>query len=445
MLRHALRGLTTRGRSFLAAGAAAALCSLVVGEPDLLRIAVLLAALPVVSALVVARTRYRLSSRRRLSSARVAAGRESVVTIRVENLSRLPTGLMLLEDRLPYVLGSRPRFVLDRVESRGRREVAYAVRSDVRGHYQLGPLSIRVTDPFGMCELSRAFSATDTFVVTPAVHALPVVHMAGEWAGSGESRARSIATAGEDDAATREYRQGDDLRRVHWRSTARLGQLMVRREEQPWQSRCTLLLDTRRRAHRGEGPASSFEWAVSAAASMGVHLVRSGYFVRLVTDTGASVSSAAHDSDGVGSDFEGALLDALAVIQPSEHDGVRGASLALRADGGDGLLIAVLGSVDAEQANVLGRLRHGATTAVAFLLDTTSWAHISPAARAEAERQLEGSHQLLRAAGWRVVRASSTDVLGDLWEKAARLRHDVDLSNTAAGRTSAKAAAEVAS
>ena len=113
--------------------------------------------------------------------------------------------------------------------------------------------------------------------------------LAGEWTGSGESRSRSLASAGEDDAGTREYRQGDDLRRVHWRSTARLGQLMVRREEQPWQARCTVLLDTRSTAHGGEGPGSSFEWAVSAAASVAVHLVRHGYFVRLVTDTGAAV------------------------------------------------------------------------------------------------------------------------------------------------------------
>ncbi|MDQ1586054.1 MAG: hypothetical protein QOH80_1419 [Actinomycetota bacterium] len=111
----AVRGLTTRGRSFLAAGVATFFAAMVLDQHDLLRIAVLLIALPLVSAWVVARTRYRLSSQRRLLNGRVAAGRETTVTLTLENISRLPTGLLLVEDRVPYVLGSRPRFVLDRV------------------------------------------------------------------------------------------------------------------------------------------------------------------------------------------------------------------------------------------------------------------------------------------------------------------------------------------
>ncbi len=78
--------------------------------------------------------------------------------LRVDNVSRLPTGLLMLQDRVPYVLGPRPRFVLDRVEPGGHREVSYRVRSDLRGRYPLGPLQLRLTDPFGMCELTRSFS-----------------------------------------------------------------------------------------------------------------------------------------------------------------------------------------------------------------------------------------------------------------------------------------------
>ena len=125
---------------------------------------------------------------------------------------------------------------------------------------------------------------------------------------------------------------------------------MVRREEQPWQARATLLLDSRSIAHGGEGPASSFEWAVAATASVGVHLVRSGYHVRLLTDTGATIEGGNPSLDGGSSDVEGSLLDALAVLQMSSHHTLRDASGALRRGGGDGLLVALLGALDPEEA-----------------------------------------------------------------------------------------------
>ena len=431
-MRDALRGLTTRGRSFLAAGVAVLVTAVSLATPDLMRIAVLLIALPLVSAWVVARTRYRLSSSRRLSSARTPAGQESAVTLRLDNISRLATGLLLVEDRVPYVLGSRPRFVLDRIEPRGHSEVTYLVRSDVRGRYQLGPLAIRLTDPFGMVELQRSFSARDTLVVTPVVYRLPPARLAGEWTGSGESRARSVASAGEDDAATREYHQGDDLRRVHWRSTARLGQLMVRREEQPWQSRCTILLDSRAIAHRGEGPASSFEWAVSAAASVGVHLVRSGYHVRLMTDTGANVSSGGHENTGMGNDFEGALLDALAVVETSANTSCQDAATALRRGGGDGLLVVVLGSLVPDEVRLFTRLRQGSTVAVAVLLDTATWATGS---MRHPGYDYDGAAAVLRASGWRVVKAHAGETIADVWPEAGRRQHDAELTGSAPGTT----------
>ena len=112
---------------------------------------------------------------------------------------------------------------------------------------------------------------------------LPPIPLGGAWTGSGDNRPRAFAIGSAEDVTVREYRRGDDLRRVHWRSSARIGELMVRREEQPWQSRATLFLDNRLRAHRGQGIASSLEAAVSAAASIAVHLGQRGFTVRLVT------------------------------------------------------------------------------------------------------------------------------------------------------------------
>ncbi|TJZ50965.1 DUF58 domain-containing protein [Streptomyces piniterrae] len=416
-LRAALGGLTTRGRSFLAAGVAAAVCSYLLGQADLLRVGLLLAALPLVCVLVLHRTRYRVAGSRTLSPARVPSGAESRVRLLIENISRLPTGVLMLQDRVPYVLGPRPRFVLDRVEAGGRREVAYRVRSDLRGRYPLGPLQLRLSDPFGMCELTRSFSAHDTLTVVPRVEPLPAVQLAGLTSGHGDGRQRALALAGEDDVIPRGYRHGDDLRRVHWRSTARHGELMVRREEQPQKARCSVLLDTRYTAHRGAGPDSAFEWAVSAAASVALHLLERGFSVRLLTDTGTSVPG----PDGGGNesaDTAGLLLDTLAVVEHSDEEGLSAAYDVLRG-GNEGLLIAFFGDLDEEQAAVAARMRQRSGAAVAFVLDGDAWTRGPGGIRLDGGQVPTADRlRMLREAGWTALPVAPGASLADLWRTA---------------------------
>ena len=425
--RSALSGLTTRGRSFLAAGLTAVLCAVLLGQSALLSVGLLLTVLPLAAAAMLTRTRYRVASGRRLSPSRAPAGQEARVHLRVDNISRVPTGLLLLEDKVPYVLGPRPRFVLDRVEPHGHREVSYRVRSDLRGRYPLGPLQLRLGDPFGLCELTRAFTAADTLTVVPQVQALPPVRLSGEWTGYGESHSRAVALAGEDDAVPREYRHGDDLRRVHWRSTAKYGELMVRREEAPLRSRATVLLDTRAAGHQGTGPASSFEWAVSAAASISLHLLERGYTVRLLTDTGDAVSGTATGSGfgGASAEAAGVLLDALAMVRYSTGNGLDPAEEVLRL-GGEGLVVALLGDLDDEQLAGLARLRRRTSSALAIMLDGDSWTLLRGAGSQRTtsaetgEERSERQTRLLREGGWTVLHARSGDSLPDLWRQADR-------------------------
>ncbi|MFE6100296.1 DUF58 domain-containing protein [Streptomyces laurentii] len=418
-LRAALAGLTTRGRSFLAAGIAAAGCAYVLGQADLLRVGLLLAVLPLICAVAAHRTRYRVAGSRRLAPQRVETGSEARVHLRVDNVSRVPTGLLMLQDHVPYMLGPRPRFVLDRVEAGGRREVSYRVRSDLRGRFPLGPLQLRLGDPFGMCELTRSFSAYDTLTVIPRTEPLPPVTLGGESGGYGEGRQRSLALAGDDDIIPRAYRHGDDLRRVHWRSTARYGELMVRREEQPQRARCTVLLDTRELAYEGGGPDSAFEWAVSGAASVLTHLLERGYAVRLLTDTGSGMpGEGAEGFAGSGRAAEehaeaaGLLMDTLAVVDHSDGAGLSRAFDVLRG-GHEGLLVAFFGDLDEEQTALTARMRQRHGAAVAFVLDSGTWLTGGTVAGAVEDRV-----RRLREAGWQAFAVSPGDRLAELWQLA---------------------------
>ncbi len=422
-MKRVFRGLTRRGRWFLAIGTVAAAIAIIGGIADLLRIAVLLLLLPLLSLVIALRSRVRLAASRSVEPRRTPVKNPASGRLVLQNMARIPIGVLLVEDTLPYALGNRPRFVLDRVWSRFRREVTYSVRADVRGKYLIGPLTIRLTDPFGLVELRRAFSETGTLIVTPAVVPLPPVRLAGEWSGSGESRPRSIASAGEEDVTIRGYRHGDDMRRVHWRATAHHGELMVRREEQPWQSRATLLLDTRAGGHAGHGQDSSLEWAITATASIGVHLAGRGYAIRLLTDEGGAVSGAWHDPGSGSVAAEAPLLEALAVVESSRAASVgRWPDLLIGAGSATGLLVAVLGKLRAEEATVVAGLRHGSTAALAVLLDTASWTALSPSAREHEDVKLAETAQVLRRSGWGVVTATRGDALTNIWERLGTSR-----------------------
>ena len=439
-----LAGLTTRGTSFLAAGIAATLAGYLLGERGLLCVGIALLSLPLLATAAARRGQYRLSSSRFISPPRVPAGHTAQVTLRVQNVSRLPTGLILAEDTVPYALGARPRYVLDTIERNGRRELTYSLRSDLRGTFEIGPLQVRVADCFGLVELGRSLSGRTKFVVTPRVVPLARTVISRSWAGEGEGRSRLASTAGEDDVIPRSYRDGDELRRVHWRSTARYGELMVRREEQRWRNKAAVLLDARASAHLGSGAGSSFEAAVSAAASVGVHIAQEGLTGHFITESQVVRG---------GPFFEDRLLDSLSVIRSSSRRSLTTALKELRASGA-GVIVAVAGMLTPEEARELAVCRGEGCQGIALLLAVSSWldqphttrpadGHANGGATMDADPANAGQRAsagqagggramgraaaetaaatgVLRAAGWHVITLDASTPLFVSWQRLPR-------------------------
>lgn len=243
----------------------------------------------------------------------------------------------MLEDTVPYALGARPRFLVERLPRNTPTTLRYPLKPVMRGVQQVGPLMARITDPFGLAEFDRELAGRSRLVVVPRV-----VRLSGLPGGSGmgagdDGSVRLRAGQGEDDAIVRQYRQGDDLRKVHWRSTARRDELMVRVEERPWRGGTTVLLDHRVHAHRGSGPTASLEWAISFAASICLHLHHFGHQVRLVSEDGRVLAGGS--AEGGHSDH--VVLDSLAALQGSHRRELTGGM-----DPGAGQeVIAVLGAL----------------------------------------------------------------------------------------------------
>jgi uncharacterized protein (DUF58 family) len=405
--RGALAGLTTRGRCLLAAGMAAALCSLILNERDLLRVSVFVVALPLLVCFLTAVARVRLHAQRQIVPIRVPVGGRAEVSVHIHSTGRLPTGGLLVSDGVPYSLGGKPRFVVEHLPRLTGAKLRYSVQPMLRGVQQLGPLKATITDPFGLAEFERDLAGMSRLVVVPRVVQLVGVP-GGSGLGSGDDGSvRLAAGQGEDDVIVRPYRQGDDLRKVHWRSTAKRDEMMVRVEEVPWRGGTTVLLDHRAIAHQGAGATSSLEWAVSFAASICLHLHRYGQRVRLVTENGRLVVS----DSGDGTHNDNAVLDALAALQPTQHQHID-----CRTDPGHGQeIIAILGATGTEEFGQLITQRGRGSRSLAVLLDTPAWGGGDGPAT-----DLDGAQALLRGTGWGVTVARPDVPMATTWATLCR-------------------------
>jgi uncharacterized protein (DUF58 family) len=382
---HVPSGLTTLGRCLIAAGVSASVCSVVLNERDLLRIGVLVIVLALLASLIAARTRLVVEAERNLEPVRLSAGSAATARLTVHTCRRMLGGGLVLTDELPDALGGSPRFVTP-APRRGDPplELAYPITPTVRGVHLVGPLTVRVSDPLGLAEYEHQLVGRAQLTVLPRVTELSGFPD-GFGRGEGDSGSTGLRRGlGERDAMVREYQPGDALRTVHWKSTARRDELMVRVEERPWHGGVTVLLDRRAQAHRGVGAGASLEFAIELVASVCRHLLDGGRRVTLVAENSVTLASGRDPEE---------FLDVLATLRPSTHPGL----VPPPSDGGE--LFAVLGSVDpAAVAPLIEGARGGHGHAV--LLDVAAWTS------AQETRPVTGvaaASRSLTDAGWSVL------------------------------------------
>ena len=161
--------------------------------------------------------------------------------------------------------GDHERFTASFNILRKSKSVAYSFTPQRRGVIRFGPLTARASDPFGIARRRwRDFSATEILALPPIETVIPP--QTSLIAKSQEEEVCSIwlGTPSSDFLTLREYDSGDDLRHVHWKSSAKTGDLMIRQSEHRRESGAFLLLDTR----AGAASEYNFEKMVGAAASL---------------------------------------------------------------------------------------------------------------------------------------------------------------------------------
>ncbi|MGL5865949.1 MAG: DUF58 domain-containing protein [Dermatophilaceae bacterium] len=411
------RSLTRRGVAFASSGLVLVLAGVLLSQPDATRVGVLLLTLVTVAQILVRRHGLGLDVRRTVAPGRVHIDEPAVVTVEIRTTESSTSPVLLAEELIAADPGNRPRFVIPPMRAGQSLAIDYRVRSPARGTHRLGPLSVRVRDPFGLAERAAAATSNTDLVVLPRVVPLPTGRSLGNAVGADGSIPHLVSLNGEDDQTVREYRDGDDLRRIHWPASARTGHLMMRQDDRPAKRRAILLLDTRRSAHGGHGRHGSLEWVVTMTASMLSHLVGAGYAAHLLTaDPGAH-----HD------DTLDQALDSLARVGYSDDDGLRAVLHAASGPTGGGGLVAYIGGpLTSEDARVLAGLRHSGSPAVALVVEPATFsgqptaAHLAEPARATVA--------VLRTSGWSASTVDRHVTPAAAWSTVVGSRHaDGDL------------------
>jgi uncharacterized protein (DUF58 family) len=278
-------------------------------EPAVLAVAGLLA---VGIAVLWTLPRPRLTVHREITPLRVARGEPAVADLHVTNAGRSIRAGLTAQD----AAGSTTVTVdIPRLRPGGSRSVSYRLPTGSRGEIPVGPLRLVRSDPLGLARRIRRYGAADTVLVRPRTVALALLP-------SGRAHHLEGPTTDQAPAGTvtfhalREYVIGDDLRHVHWKSSARTGTMMVRQLVDASLPSTTIVIEARPGAWPDR---DDFELAVDVAASVAVGACRANFPVRLLA--GASPGPArVHETRGGPQDAE-AVLDWLArvALEDSPH------------------------------------------------------------------------------------------------------------------------------
>jgi uncharacterized protein (DUF58 family) len=323
---------TLRGWACSGAGLALVVLWYALGDVELLLAALFLIIAQIIAVVVVRLRHTSIEVNRRLGSATVHDGDTTTVTLLIENQSRRAVGSILIEDDVNQL--GVASFEVAKLRRRESTTATYRVTCRPRGVYRVGPTMVSASDPLGLAETRLPAGPVDRIVVYPALEELsgfPIVR--GQDPAMQASRPEHSRRGGEDFYTLREYQRGDDLRRVHWPSSAKTDELMIRQLETPWQSRALVLLDVRDASYESR---DAFEKAVSGAATIVTHLVGSGFDADLWAGDAEPIDAARY----------GSTMERLALVQPDSGIDIEAVASRIRQKGGGGALVIITGTAD---------------------------------------------------------------------------------------------------
>jgi uncharacterized protein (DUF58 family) len=205
----------------------------------------------------------------------------------VRNTSRLPKLWLEIHNPTTLPVGLPGQAIT--IGPRGEKSWSVRVPLTRRGHFQVDPMALRTGDPLGLFESNAAVGGYSTVIVYPRVEALPGWRMPPAFIEG--SHADKVRTPHTTPSATsiREYVPGDAYNRIHWKTSARKGELLVKEFELEQTADVWIFLDLDVTTHTGVGDESTLEYGVRIAASIAARALVENRKVAL-TASGAHIS-----------------------------------------------------------------------------------------------------------------------------------------------------------
>lgn len=297
--------LTRRGWCVLVAAAGMALGAFLFGVRELYPLAAAAGVLVFGARIWVAGRTWDLRVARYVRPSRVPAGSDVRVDLSIRNHDTRRSPVIAVDDRFAGA-GRRARFALAPLEPGESRVGSYRLSGSRRGMFEIGPLELELNDPFGLAKVTRGGCPESVLSVHPNFERVTPRSISTNSDRDRRVPLPVLGRGGDEFYGLREYQVGDDPRQVHWTSTARFDELMIRQPENVWRGRLTVAVDVRSAVHRH----GTFEPVLSAAASIALAGLRAGLHVRLVTTAGLNTGF------GPAGLHEATILDALAVAEP---------------------------------------------------------------------------------------------------------------------------------
>lgn len=405
--------LTRRGWCTAAAGALLIFLAYILGRHEMMAIGAGLVVLVLASWLLVLRLRNNSTLTRVLLTANPAAG--EITRLQLSCLDQAT-----VRESLPEEFGPGPEFT-------GPAELNYELVFRSRGIHLVGPAKQVLADPLGLIDGMVDTGQTLAIPVNAQIYPLERFASLGEKLLTGDARFSRSTTADYYDVATRDYQQGDSIRQVHWKATARQGKLMVRQENHVATAQALLVLDRtfehwhsngtdlRLSIPQGELPSLQssrrFETALSLACSIGQRYASNGYQLlfrelsgeQLLSSTSSSLSGTSAQSSF--EDFHSASAT-MALRAPSnlvEEAEILGPELRKLLLGfRDEPVIMILGEIRLEQAIWLATLSRSVRHVELFLLVSHP-------------ERFQKIQQTLAQTGWKVHCLAAKTYLSDTW------------------------------